>query len=59
MCEYSKFIAPERRSIPTPRHMVKNGKKYILDGMLGMGEDKDLLLLLTQKSPSRQTQADN
>ena len=44
MGEYSKFIAPERRSIPTPRHMVKNGKKYILDSMLGMGEDKDLLL---------------
>lgn len=44
MGEYSKFIAPERRSIPTPRHMVENGKKYILDDMLGMGEDKDLLL---------------
>ena len=44
MGEYSKFIAPERRSIPTPRHMAENGKKYILDGMLGIGEDKDLLL---------------
>ena len=27
MGEYSKFIAPERRSIPTPRLMVENGKK--------------------------------
>lgn len=40
MGEYSKFIASERRSIPTPRHMVKNGKKYILDGMLSMARIK-------------------
>ena len=26
MSGYSKFIAPERRSVPTPRHMVENGK---------------------------------
>ena len=26
MSDYSKFIAPERRSVPTPRHMVENGK---------------------------------
>lgn len=26
MNDYSKFIAPERRSVPTPRHMVENGK---------------------------------
>lgn len=26
MSEYSKFIAPERRSVSTPRHMVENGK---------------------------------
>ena len=26
MNDYSKFIAPERRSVPTPRNMVENGK---------------------------------
>ena len=26
MGDYSKFIAPERRSVPTPRNMVENGK---------------------------------
>jgi len=26
MSDYSKFIAPERRSVPTPKHMVENGK---------------------------------
>ena len=26
MSDYSKFIAPERRSVPTPANMVENGK---------------------------------
>ena len=26
MGDYSQYIAPERRSVPTPRHMVENGK---------------------------------
>ncbi len=26
MSEYSKFISPERRSVPTPRNMVEDGK---------------------------------
>ncbi len=26
MNDYSRFIAPERRSVPTPRNMVENGK---------------------------------
>lgn len=26
MNDYSKFIAPERRSVPTPRNLVENGK---------------------------------
>lgn len=26
MSDYSKFIAPERRSVPTPKHMVEDGK---------------------------------
>lgn len=26
MSDYSKFIAPERRGVPTPKHMVENGK---------------------------------
>lgn len=26
MSDYSKFIAPERRSVPTPPNMVENGK---------------------------------
>ena len=25
MSDYSKFIAPERRSVPTPKHMVEDG----------------------------------
>ena len=26
MSDYSKVIAPERRSVPTPKNMVENGK---------------------------------
>ena len=36
MGDYSKYIDPKRRAVPTPKSMV--------DGMMGMGEDKTLLL---------------
>ena len=30
MSDYSKVIAPERRSVPTPKNMVENGKCVFL-----------------------------
>ena len=39
MGDYSKFISPKRRSIATPKDMVK-------DGMIGIGEDKSLTINL-------------
>ncbi len=41
MRKFGKFIDDKRRAVPMSKNIVgENGKKYVLDGILGMGEDK-------------------